>query len=138
MISFVVLVSLNNDSLLEQVLKPVIKTIVSDDLKYKTLQTYSFWEANKKIVRVEVPLPGVHTINKENIISKFEETTLEIKINNLNGLHYLFAVPRLHASVIPNECDVTVKVDKLSIKLRKAKEEDNWSFLYKFKFVGEK
>lgn len=53
-------------------------------------------------------------------------------------MNYLFAVPKLHAEIIPEESEVTTKEDKICVRLRKAKEEDNWSFLYKFKFVGEK
>jgi len=73
----------------EQNLRPVIKVIVNDDLKFKTLTTYSFWEANKKNVRVEVPLKGVHTLSKENIKVRFEATTMEIKVTNLNGIYYI-------------------------------------------------
>jgi len=62
--------------------------IANDDLKFKTLTTYSFWESNKKNVRVEIPLPGVHTLSKESLLIRFEKNTLEIKIMNLNGIYF--------------------------------------------------
>ncbi len=107
-------------------------------LKYKTLTNYSFWVANKQIVKVRVPLKGIENLPKENIKSSFTESSLEVKINNLNGLNYMFAVPRLDAQIVPDKSEaLTDKEGNLIIRLRKAKEEDHWSYLFKQKYVGE-
>lgn len=113
--------------------------INSDDvLKFKQLTTYSFWEANKQMVKVKVPLKGVETIPKENIKATFTENSLDVKVFNLNGLNYHFGVPRLDANIVPDRCEALADKDgSVVIKLRKAKEDDHWSFLFKQKYVGE-
>jgi hypothetical protein len=107
-------------------------------LTYKTINEYSFYVANKQVVRVIVPVPGIEKVLPENIISNFTETSLEVKVKNaLNGINYRFAVPRLDAKIIPEKSEAFVKDGKLNIRLRKAKEDDHWSYLFKQRYVGE-
>jgi len=63
-----------------------IKTLINsnvEELQFKTLNKYSFYEATKKVVKVLIDLPGVHTIPKENITSKFESRSIEVKVIGL-------------------------------------------------------
>jgi cellobiose phosphorylase len=111
---------------------------IDDVLKFKSLTTYSFWVASNTIVRVKVPLKGVQNLPKENIKSAFTESSLEVKVLNLNGVNYCFAVPRMDAKIIPEKCEVSTDQEgNIMIRLRKAKEDDHWSYLYKQKYVGE-
>jgi hypothetical protein len=123
-----------------QPLKTILaKTNQQDELlTYKTLSSYSFYEASKQIVKVLIPLKGVENLPKENIKSTFTESSLEVKINNLNNLNYCFRVPRLDASIIPEKSEAFAdKNGNVVIRLRKAKEDDHWSYLFKQKYVGE-
>ena len=107
-------------------------------LSYKTINDYSFYVSSENYVRVLVPIPGIEKVPKENIVTNFTENSLEVKVNNaLNGNNYRFAVPRLDANIIPEKCDAFVKDDRLIIKLKKAKNDDHWSYLFKQKYVGE-
>jgi hypothetical protein len=122
----------------EMNITPIKTAILDDVLKYKSLSSYSFWVASKQIVKVRVPLKGVETLPKENIISSFTESSLDVKIHNLNGLNYHFGVPRLDAKIVPEKSEVlTDKEGNIIIRLRKAKEDDHWSYLFKQKYVGE-
>ena len=107
-------------------------------LTYKTINDYSFYVSSENYVRVLIPIPGIEKVTKENIITKFTEDSFEIKVNNaLNGNNYRFAVPKLDANIVPDKCDAFVKDDRLIVKLRKAKSDDHWSYLFKQKYVGE-
>jgi len=100
-------------------------------LTYQTLNTYSFYESSQKFVRVLIPVPGIEKVLKENIISHFEEESLEIKINKAaHGNNYRFNVPKLYLKIKPDECDTMVKGDRLVLKLRKARDSDSWTYLY--------
>ncbi len=128
--------------LVELNIVPIKSTVIlanTDDdlLKYKSITNYSFYEANKQIVKVLVPLPGVDKIPKEQIIGKFTEGSCEVKVRNLNGSNFIFGVPRLHAKIIAEKSEVVTSKDNLIIRLRKSKEDDYWSYLHKTKFVGE-
>jgi hypothetical protein len=112
--------------------------IVDDILSFKTLSKYSFYEATKQIVKVNVSLAGVEKLPKENIKSKFSKTSLEVKIIGLNGVNYCFAVPKLSKEIDPEKSEVRTVMDSIVIRLRKAKEDDHWSELFKIKYVGEK
>jgi hypothetical protein len=114
------------------------KSAEEDMLKFKTLTNYSFWVANSKIVKVRVPLKGIETLPKESIKATFTESSFEVKIHNLNGLNYLFGVPRLDAKIVPENSEALAdKEGNIIIRLRKAKEDDHWSYLFKQKYVGE-
>ena len=54
------------------------------------------------------------------------------------GLNYYFGVPTLHCGIDPTNSELLVTKDKMTIRLRKEKEEDNWPALYKFKYLMEK
>ena len=45
--------------------------------------------------------------------------------------------PRLDAKIIPEKCEAFPKGDRLIIRLRKAKNDDHWSYLFKQQYVGE-
>lgn len=126
--------------LVEMNIQPVKTQIKQqeDVLKFKTLSNYSFYVANKQIVKVLVPLKlGKIEIPKENVKSTFTESSLEVKIYNVNGQNYLFGVPRLDAKIIPEKSEAIMKDGEIVIRLRKAKEDDHWSYLFKQKYVGE-
>ena len=107
-------------------------------LKYNTINKYSFYESSSKYIRVLVPIPGIENVKKEDIISNFTETTLEVKVNNaLNGNNYRFACLKLEQKIKPELCEVLVKNKDLIIKLRKFNESDNWPALFKQNYIGE-
>lgn len=107
-------------------------------LSYKTLTTYSFYVASETVVRVIVPVPGIDKVKKEDIVATFTDDSLDVKINHAeNGNNYRFAVPRLDAKIIPDKSEAFAKGKDLIIRLKKAKKDDHWSYLFKQKYVGE-
>ena len=107
-------------------------------LSYKTITAYSFYVSSETYVRVLVPIPGIEKVKKEDIIAEFTDSSLDVRVKNgLNGNNYRFAVPRLDAKIIPEKCEAFPKGDRLIIRLRKFKNDDHWSYLFKQKYVGE-
>ena len=107
-------------------------------LTYKTITAYSFYVSSETYVRVLVPIPGIEKVKKEDIVAEFTEDSLDIRVKNAeNGNNYRFAVPRLDAKIIPEKCEAFPKGDRLIIRLRKFKNDDHWSYLFKQKYVGE-
>lgn len=106
-------------------------------LKFKTLSSYSFYEANKQIVKVLVPLKDVQNLPKESIKSTFTDTSFDVKITNMNGVNYSFGVPRLQCKIVPEKSEVLTNKDNIVVRLRKEKDDDNWSSLFKMKYIGE-
>ena len=107
-------------------------------MTYKTITAYSFYVSSETYVRVLVPIPGIENVKKEDIIAEFTDSSLDVRVKNgLNGNNYRFAVPRLDAKIIPEKCEAFPKGDRLIIRLRKAKNDDHWSYLFKQQYVGE-
>ena len=107
-------------------------------LTYKTITAYSFYVSSETYVRVLVPIPGIEKVKKEDIMADFTDSSLDVRVKNgLNGNNYRFAVPRLDAKIIPEKCEAFAKGDRLIIRLRKAKNDDHWSYLFKQQYVGE-
>lgn len=109
-----------------------------DLLSFKTLNKYSFYEANKQVMKVLVPIPGISGIAKENIKAIFKDFSFEVKVYGVKGVNYMFAVPRLDAQIVPEKSEaLTDKNDNLVIRLRKFKDDDHWSYLFKVSYAGE-
>lgn len=109
---------------------------VSESLQYTTISAYSF-ENSTKFVKVYISLKGVGALPKESVASSFQDLSFSLTVMNLDGKNYRFQVPKLSESISPSECTVTVKPDRLFVKLRKVKEDYHWYELHKTKGIGE-
>ena len=86
------------------------------------------WDQSPKFVKIYVTLPEVETLPEEKVSSKFTKSSLEIRMLGLKGKNYQFQTVHLLHPIIPESSHVKVKTGKLSIFLKKEKEE-NWSCL---------
>ena len=74
----------------------------------------------------------------ENIISRFLDRSVEIKIQDYLGKNWIFAVPKTQCCVLVKTSKVAQKADKLIVSLGKMAEGDNWFSLHKTKCIGDK
>ena len=86
------------------------------------------WDQSPKFVKIYITLPEVETLPQEKISSKFTGKSLELRVLGLNGKNYEFQMVHLLHPIIPESSSVKIKSGKLSILLKKEKEE-NWSCL---------
>lgn len=116
-----------------------METKKDDVLIYTSISNYSFYVASESIVKVLVPVPGIDKLTKNDIVSHFTDDSLDIKINSFQklGKNYRFCVPKLDSKIIPESSSAFIKGDRLIIKLKKFKNEDHWSYLFKQKYIGE-
>ena len=68
-------------------------------------------------------------VEEENVASKFEDWTCDVKIHNVGGKHYRFSIKKLHKVIDPDACRVIIKPKRIIISLRKLEEED-WKDLH--------
>lgn len=86
------------------------------------------WDQSPKFVKIFITLPEVETLPEGNVSSKFTSNSLELKVLGLKGKNYQFQMLHLLHPILPESSSVKVKSGKLSILLKKSKEED-WSCL---------
>lgn len=86
------------------------------------------WDQSPKYVKIYIALPDVETLPEGNVSSKFTSNSLELKVFGLKGKNYQFQMVSLLHPIVPKSSSVKVKAGKLSILLKKSKEE-NWSCL---------
>jgi CS domain len=87
--------------------------------------------------RVTLEITGIGKHPKEKFESRFLDRSFEIKIVDFIGKNYSFAVPKLANQIIPEQSKWWTKDNKVIIKLKKFKKEDNWSSLFKTKAIGD-
>lgn len=80
---------------------------------------------------------GIGKQVKEKFESRFLDKSFELKIVDFNEKNYIFAVPRLANQIIPEQSKWWTKDNKVIIKLKKFKKEDNWASLFKTKAIGD-
>jgi hypothetical protein len=114
-----------------------VNTTSEDELTFKVIDKYIFYDDGNKFAKVVLNIPRIGDHPKENIISNFEENGFVIKILDYNGSNYRYGVTRLQYRCEPAECKVINKKDQLTIKLKKLKEGEYWSFLHKTKMIGD-
>lgn len=68
---------------------------------------------------------------------RFLDKSFELKIFDLGGKNYSFAVRRLQNKIIPEQSKFWTKGNKLIINMRKFKKEDNWPSLIRTKAIGD-
>ena len=86
------------------------------------------WDQSPKFVKIYIALPEVETLPEGNVSSKFTYNSLELKVFGLKGKNFQFQMVSLLHPIDPKSSSVKVKAGKLSILLKKSKEE-NWSCL---------
>ena len=86
------------------------------------------WDQSPKFVKIYISLPEVETLPEENVSSKFTNRSIELRVLSLKGKNYQFQINHLLHPVVPESSSVKVKTGKVSIMLKKAKEE-NWTCL---------
>lgn len=86
------------------------------------------WDQSLKFVKIYITLPEVETLPEENVSSKFTKSSLEFRVFGLKGKNYQFQIIHLLHPIVPESSSVKVKAGKVSILLKKEKEE-NWSCL---------
>lgn len=109
---------------------------VVDALKYLSLNSYSFYESGKWLVKVDIPFKGIKQHPKEEIKCQFHENSFILCIQNFQGKHYQFSVPRLQCGIQSEKCKFSVMNDRLRVTLYKHAENDNWFSLFKAKTIG--
>jgi calcyclin binding protein len=80
----------------------------------------------------------VGRLPRANIVERFLEWSFEVKIHDLKGRNWIFAVPKTQCLYRPKESKVIQKENKLIIVLAKNVSADNWMSLHKVRCIGEK
>lgn len=80
------------------------------------------------LLQIYIYLKGV---DQENIEAGFSPSSFHIKLHDVEGKNYKFAIPELYKEIVPGRCRVITKPEKVVITLVKA-SRDYWLDL-KFK-----
>ncbi|CEM02381.1 unnamed protein product [Vitrella brassicaformis CCMP3155] len=105
-------------------------------LHYTTISTFT-WEDASDTVRVKVPLDGIGKHPRDKIISEFEERSCQLFILDFNGKNYRFRVPKLQCKIDAAASKHVVKESRVTLFLRKVKDDDYWHSLFYTKGIGE-
>lgn len=66
-------------------------------MKYESIVKFG-WDQNKAKVKIYITsgLDGVGKIPKENTTCEYEDNSLDLKVQGLNGKNYRLRIPELH------------------------------------------
>lgn len=112
----------------------VFRAAPSSGAKYVNLDDIS-WDQGTGIdtptLSVYVGLPGVGKV-KDNVDVKFGPCSIDLIVNDLDGKSYRYVQTNLEKDIIPAECKVLVKANKIILKLAKVKGQysyESWQNL---------
>lgn len=113
-----------------------VKLQNKEDLKYILLSKYT-WYDDKTFVKVIVPISGVGSLPKENVIIEFTDRSFFLFIIGLGSSNYKFGSSRTHYPLIPSESKIVIKPNEVLIKIKKVKTDEYWSYIYKAKSAND-
>jgi len=103
--------------------------------KYVPIDRFAFDAGghNSQFVSIYVDLPGVGSIERDNIKCEFTTTTVDLVVHDLKGKSYRMYRDNLDKDIDAEKCKYIVKSDKIIVKLAKCKGEygsyDYWTDL---------
>ncbi|KAL4480362.1 hypothetical protein ABPG74_020878 [Tetrahymena malaccensis] len=96
------------------------------NLKFITLTKYA-WDQSGQNVNVSLYIDDISKVNPSNVQVTFSEQSFEVKVLDLNGKNYKFAIPKLYDKIKPSESKYVIKSSSISIKMKATKSY--WSQL---------
>jgi len=97
--------------------------------QHKQLKDYS-WDQSDKFIKVYLTnLPGLASLNKDNIQLEFTEQSVSVRVEDLGGKDFSFAIKQTAYPVNPASSHHKVKSDYLLIFIAKAKQGNKWSHI---------
>ncbi|KAM3142067.1 hypothetical protein pb186bvf_005721 [Paramecium bursaria] len=107
-----------------------------DNLLYNAITKYA-WDQEGKKVKIIFSLEGIGSIPKENIISQFNDESVDLKIKDYKNQNLRFGVKRLNQKIKVPECSFKVSNNTLYLYLTKQDGSKHWDQLaYKEQLVN--
>eukprot|EP00252_Welwitschia_mirabilis_P014166 TRINITY_DN31211_c0_g1_i1.p1 TRINITY_DN31211_c0_g1~~TRINITY_DN31211_c0_g1_i1.p1 ORF type:complete len:219 (-),score=41.60 TRINITY_DN31211_c0_g1_i1:193-849(-) len=95
------------------------------DISYTTLGSFS-WDQDNEKVKVYLFIEGA---DSEKVVSNFQAWSFDVKLHDVQGKNYRCGVPKLHKAIVPEQCSIVVKPQRIIISLKKA-EKGHWQDIY--------
>ena len=96
----------------------------------KKFTKYVFYDDDKfAVIKIDLPEDFKDSITDDCVEIKFQERSLDLKVNVPNGDPYFFSVKKLFQKIVPEESKFKIFKGKLSINLKKKDEDEEWSKL---------
>ena len=86
---------------------------------------------NSPVITIYIDLPDVGKY-KQNCEITFNKASFDLKATNINGKNYRLIKDNLEKDIIPEQCKMIVKANRIILKLQKIKGEysyENWNNL---------
>lgn len=109
--------------------------ISSEDksVTYSSVQSHA-WNQEGNKINIFLTIDKINEVKEENIVSEFDERSIEVKIHNVDKKNYRFCIKKLFDKIKVDKCSVKVKKSVVQITLVK-QDMKNWSSLH-FKDTG--
>jgi calcyclin binding protein len=114
---------------------PTSTVVVGSSVKFSPIDRFSFdaGSYNTPFITLYIPLPGVGSIPKANVVCDFGKDSLNLVVTDLNGKSFRLIKDSLEKDIVPDKSKCIIKANEIRIKLAKVKGEygsfDYWSKL---------
>ena len=101
-----------------------------DTMVFETIQKFGWDDEGKKVkIYITSGIDGVGSIPADNISCEFEDQSLDLKIQDLNGKNYRLRFPQLQHEIDLASCKFNIKTNGISITLIKKESSEKWTDL---------
>jgi len=100
-------------------------TVDPSEKNYSILSNY-YWDQTDQFVKVYVDLEGAASASASNVHPKFEESSFDLRIDDLNGKHYRFSLSKLNNKIVPKESSYKLGPKRIIFSLKKSGTQ-HWS-----------
>ena len=93
---------------------------------FQSIPSFS-WDQNDSYVILYFldGLQGIDQLPREQVECDYQKDCVELRILGLNGRNYRW-VQKLNHDIIPQECKLLIRKDRITMKLKKAHDKESW------------
>jgi hypothetical protein len=111
--------------LLQQIVKE--KQVFKEPKKFTK---YIFYDDDRfAVMKIDLPAEIKDLVNNECINFNIQERAFDLKVDVPDGEPYFYSIKKLFAKVIPEECTAKIHKEKVTLKFKKKKDDEEWTSL---------
>lgn len=92
--------------------------------RYECELTNYAWDQSDKFIKLFVVLNCVQNVGEDNVVAKFTENSIQLKVTGLENKDYVFVINNLLSNIDVDKSYRKVKTDTIAIYAKKAQESE--------------
>ena len=111
--------AINRNKTSSKTVKPQVATSTVQIKPTVQVKTYG-WDQTDKLVKIYISdIPGLDTAQGSQVVAEFTNSSVNVKVNDLNNRNYNFSITELAGNIIPDSSKAVLKRGSIIVTMTK-------------------